>query len=51
MSQIGLPIVTRWQNARLNNQAANEEAGFHVEREKMRSLDTNIVVEFWKEDG
>ena len=34
MSQIGLSIVAQWQDARLNKQAANEEAGFHVEREK-----------------
>ena len=27
----------------LNKQAANEEAGFDVERDKIRSLDKNIV--------
>ena len=44
MSQIGLSIVAQWQNARLNKQAANEEARFHVEREKIRSLDANITM-------
>ena len=62
--------VTKWpfnsfaqlQNARLNKQAANEEAGFDVEWDKIRSLDTNInndveflvtkfVEEVCKEDG
>ena len=62
-----LNIFAQWQNARLNKQAANEEAGFNVERDKIRqSLDTNIVnmtaesLNFWlakfveevcKEDG
>ena len=36
-------IFAQWQNARLNKQAANEEAGFNVERDKIQSLDTNIV--------
>ena len=36
-------IFAQWQNARLNKQAANEEAGFDVERDKIRSLDKNIV--------
>ena len=36
-------IFAQWQNARLNKQAANEEAGFDVERDKIQSLDTNIV--------
>ena len=35
MSQTGLLIFfAQWQNARLNKQAANEEAGFDVERDK-----------------
>ena len=35
MSQTGLLIYfAQWQNARLNQQAANEEAGFEVERDK-----------------
>ena len=33
-------IFALWQNARLNKQAANEEAGFDMERNKM---DKNIV--------
>ena len=36
-------IFAQWQNARLNKQAANGEAGFDVERDKIQSLDTNIV--------
>ena len=58
-------IFAQWQNVRLNKQAANEEAGFDVERDKIQSLDTNIVnmtaesLKFWltkfvevcKEDG
>ena len=36
-------IFAQWQNARLNKQAVNEEAGFDVERDKIQSLDTNIV--------
>ena len=36
-------IFAQWQNAMLNKQAANEEAGFDVERDKIRSLDKNIV--------
>ena len=32
-------IFAQWQNARLNKQ----EAGFDVERDKIQSLDTNIV--------
>ena len=43
MSQSGLIIFAQWQNARLNKQAANEEAGFDVEQDKIQSLDTNIV--------
>ena len=54
------------QNARLNKQTTNEEAGFDVERDKIQILDTNIVnmmaesLNFWltkfveevcKEDG
>ena len=35
-------IVAQWQNARLNKQAANEEAG-DVERDKIQSQDRNIV--------
>ena len=31
-------IFAQWQNARLNKQAANEEAGFDVERDKIHSL-------------
>ena len=37
-------IFAQWQNARLNKQAANEEAGFDVERDKIQSLDTNIML-------
>ena len=59
-------IFAQWQNARLNKQAVKEEAGFDVERDKIQSLDTNIVnmteesLNFWltkfveevcKEDG
>ena len=59
-------IFAQWQNARLNKYAANEEAGFDVGRDKIQSLDTNIVnmtaesLKFWltefvkevcKEDG
>ena len=59
-------IFVQWQNARLNKQAANEEAGFDVERDKIQRLDRNIVnktaesLNFWltkfveevcKEDG
>ena len=59
-------IFAQWQNARLNKPPANEEAGFDVERDKIQSLDTNIVnmtaesLNFWltkfveevcKEDG
>ena len=59
-------IFAQWQNARLNKHAANEEAGFDVGRDKIQSLDTNIVnmtaesLKFWltefvkevcKEDG
>ena len=36
-------IFAQWQNAGRNKQAANEEAGFDVERDKIRSLDKNIV--------
>ena len=36
-------IFAQWQNARLNKEAANEEAGFDVDRDKIQSLDTNIV--------
>ena len=36
-------IFAQWQNARLNKQAANEEAGFNVERDKIQSLEKNIV--------
>ena len=44
MSQFGIIIFfAQWQNARLNKQAANEEAGFDVERGKIQSLDKNIV--------
>ena len=42
MLQSGL-FIAQWQNARLNKQAVNKEAGFDVERDKMQSLDTNIV--------
>ena len=59
-------IFAQWQNARLNKHEANEEAGFDVGRDKIQSLDTNIVnmtaesLNFWfrefveevcKEDG
>ena len=44
MSQSYLSIFfAQWQNARLNKQSANEEAGFDVERDKIQSLDTNII--------
>ena len=37
-------IFAQWQNAMLNKQAANEEAGFEVERDNLiQSLDRNIV--------
>ena len=36
-------IFAQWQNARSNKEAVNEEAGFHVERDEIQSLDTNIV--------
>ena len=32
---------------RLNKQAANEEAGFDAERDKLQNMDTNRVVEFF----
>ena len=35
-------IFAQWQTARLNKQAANEEARFDVEQDKIQSLDTNI---------
>ena len=38
-----LNIFTQWQNARPNKEAVNEEEGFHVECDKIQSLDTNIV--------
>ena len=59
-------IFAPWQNARPNKEAVNKEAGFHVERGKIQSLDRNIVnmtaesLNFWlskfveevcKEDG
>ena len=56
-------MFAQWQNARLNKQAANEEAGFVVEWDKTQRLDTNKTAEslnFWltkfveevcKEDG
>ena len=59
-------IFAQWQNARPNKEAVNEEVEFHVERDKIQSLDTNIVnmtaesLNFWlttfvegvcKEDG
>ena len=31
------------QNARPNKEAVDKEVGFHVERDKIQSLDTNIV--------
>ena len=37
-------IFAQWQNTRLNKQAANEEVGFDVERDKIQSLDTNIFI-------
>ena len=44
MSQNGpSKIFAQLQNARLNNQAETEEEGFDVERDKILSLDTNIV--------
>ena len=55
-----LNIFAQWQNARLNKQAANEEAGFDVERDKIivnitaESLNfwlTKFVEEVCKEDG
>ena len=36
-------IFAQWQNARLTKQAANKEAGVDVQRNKIQSLDTNIV--------
>ena len=33
----------QWQNARPNKEALNEEEELHVERDKIQSLDTNIV--------
>ena len=35
-------IFAQWQNARPNKEAVNEKVGFHVERDKIQSLDTNI---------
>ena len=32
-------FLAQWQNARLNKQAANEEAGFDSERDKIQSLE------------
>ena len=36
-------IFAQWQNARPNKEAVNEELWLHVERDKIQSLDTNIV--------
>ena len=39
--KLAFNIFAQWQNARLNKQAAYEEAGFDVERDKIQSLDKN----------
>ena len=64
--QSGPLIFLQWQTARPNKEAVNEELGFHVELDKIQSLDTNTVnmmtesLNFWltkiveevcKEDG
>ena len=33
-------IFAQWRNVRPNKEAVNEEVGFHVERDKIQSLDT-----------
>ena len=39
-------IFAQWQNERPNKEAVNEEIVFHVERDKMQSLDTAESLNF-----
>ena len=36
-------IFAEWQASRKNKDPSKEEAGFHVELDKIQALDTNIV--------